>query len=121
MSSNITEPSDPKKAESGVDNTTQINASPLNKGKAKAKDLKKDPNTEEEDNDDDEEDMGSEEEGTDEEVEDNLDEIDPTAIVGRRTRGVKVDYTSKEALEKAGLQGNEKDEDTDEDVEMKDA
>ena len=54
-------------------------------------------------------------------AEDDLNEIDPTAIVGRRTRGVKVDYTSKEALEKAGLQGNEKDEDSDEDVEMKEA
>ena len=54
-------------------------------------------------------------------AEDDLKEIDPRAIVGRRTRGVKVDYTSKEALEKAGLQGNEKDEDSDEDVEMKDA
>ena len=52
-------------------------------------------------------------------VEDDLKEIDPTHIMGRRTRGVKVDYTSKEALEKAGLQGNEKDEDSDEDVEMK--
>lgn len=50
-------------------------------------------------------------------------EIDPSAILptGRRTRGVKVDYTSKEALAKAGLQdkGNDE-EDSDEDVEMKD-
>lgn len=42
--------------------------------------------------------------------------------MGRRTRGVKVDYTSKEALEKAGLHGNEKDEEeSDDDVEMKEA
>ena len=54
-------------------------------------------------------------------VEDDLDEIDPKAIVtqGRRTRGVRVDYTSKEALEKAGLQNND-DEESDEDVKMKD-
>jgi hypothetical protein len=31
-----------------------------------------------------------------------------------------VDYTSKEAIAKAGLKGNEDDEDSDEDVEMKD-
>jgi hypothetical protein len=43
-----------------------------------------------------------------------FEEIDPSAIVGRRTRGVKVDYTSKEALAKAGLIGNEKDESDDE-------
>ena len=54
------------------------------------------------------------------EEEEEFEEIDPSAIIGgRRTRGVKVDYTSKEALAKAGLQGNEKDEDSDEDVEMK--
>ena len=54
-------------------------------------------------------------------MQDAFDEIDPSAILptGRRTRGVKVDYTSKEALEKAGLpQGDEGD--SDEDVEMKD-
>lgn len=50
-----------------------------------------------------------------------MNEIDPSAIItqGRHTRGVRVDYTSKEALAKAGLQGNE-DEDSDDDVEMKD-
>lgn len=54
------------------------------------------------------------------EEEEGFEEIDPTAIIGgRRTRGVKVDYTSKEAIAKAGLQGNENDEDSDEDVEMK--
>jgi hypothetical protein len=45
-----------------------------------------------------------------------MEEIDPTAILptGRRTRGVRVDYTSQEALAKAGLTGNEMDEDDDE-------
>jgi len=53
--------------------------------------------------------------------EEGYEEIDPSVIVGRRTRGVRVDYTSKEALAKAGLKANEKDEDSDDDdVEMKD-
>jgi len=49
-------------------------------------------------------------------------EIDPQAIItgGRRTRGVKIDYTSEEALKKAGLDKKEDDEDEDdEDVKMK--
>jgi hypothetical protein len=37
------------------------------------------------------------------EEDEDMEEIDPTAIVGRRTRGKKVDYTSEEALNKAGL------------------
>jgi len=51
--------------------------------------------------------------------EETFEEIDPTAIVGRRTRGVKVDYTSEEALKKAGLTGQHDGDDTD-DEEMKD-
>jgi Histone chaperone domain CHZ len=51
--------------------------------------------------------------------EDAFDEIDPSAIIGgRRTRGLKVDYSSKEAIAKAGLQ-DEKEDEEDEDVEMK--
>lgn len=42
--------------------------------------------------------------------------IDPTQILGRRTRGVKVDYTSKAALEKAGLKADDL---KDDDEEMK--
>lgn len=36
---------------------------------------------------------------------DELEEIDPRAVLpsGRRTRGIKVDYTSAEALRKADL------------------
>lgn len=49
-----------------------------------------------------------------------MNEIDPKAIVGRRTRGVKVDYTSQEALKKAGLNPNDDDEESDVDVVMKD-
>jgi Histone chaperone domain CHZ len=53
--------------------------------------------------------------------EETFEEIDPSAIIGgRRTRGVKVDYNSKEALAKAGLQGNENEEESDDDVVMKD-
>ncbi|CAL1706443.1 unnamed protein product [Somion occarium] len=62
------------------------NASPSNKGKGK--------------------DVQEEEE--DEEMEeDSLEEIDPSAIRSRRTRGVRVDYTSAEALAKAGLKPGE--------------
>ncbi|CAL1706445.1 unnamed protein product [Somion occarium] len=67
------------------------NASPSNKGKGK---------------DVQEEEEGEEEE--DEEMEeDSLEEIDPSAIRSRRTRGVRVDYTSAEALAKAGLKPGE--------------
>ncbi|KAF7321915.1 CHZ domain-containing protein [Mycena kentingensis (nom. inval.)] len=51
---------------------------------------------------------------------DSLQEIDPNAIQPRRTRGVKVDYTSAEALAKAGLTANDEDDEDDKDVEMKD-
>lgn len=42
--------------------------------------------------------------------EDDYEEIDTTAIMntgGRRTRGVRVDYSSAEALAKAGLKPEE--------------
>ena len=38
-------------------------------------------------------------------------EIDPSVILPRRTRGVKVDYSSEEALKKAGLEKEERDND----------
>ena len=43
---------------------------------------------------------------------DDLEEIDPSVIIGgtRRTRGVRVDYTSAAALEKAGLKPEDADE-----------
>jgi hypothetical protein len=49
--------------------------------------------------------------------EDDLEEIDATAIRPRRTRGVRVDYTSADALKKAGLEGSV---DNDEEPEFKD-
>ncbi|KAJ3489143.1 hypothetical protein NLI96_g2347 [Meripilus lineatus] len=81
------------------------------------------------DDEDDEEDEEEEEEEDDDEMEeDNLDEIDPSAIItsSRRTRGVRVDYTSAEALQKAGLKPEHVEEDEAEesyvaqDEEMKD-
>ncbi|KAF8441516.1 hypothetical protein L210DRAFT_3537398 [Boletus edulis BED1] len=63
-----------------------------------------------------------EEEESEEELEEEVSEIDPSAIIsgGRRTRGVKVDYTSKEALEKAGLKPEDSDDDEDEDMKQMD-
>lgn len=58
--------------------------------------------------------------------EESLDEIDPSVIQPRRTRGVRVDYTSPEALAKAGIKPEEAVEDDEEetyeakDDEMKD-
>lgn len=50
-----------------------------------------------------------------------FEEIDPSVIIGgRRTRGVKVDYSSKEAHAKAGLKVEEDEHDSEDDVEMKD-
>ncbi|KAH9935791.1 uncharacterized protein B0H18DRAFT_977322 [Fomitopsis serialis] len=47
---------------------------------------------------------------------DDLEAIDPSVIIGtRRTRGVRVDYTSAAALEKAGLKPDDADDDENED------
>ncbi|TEB06390.1 hypothetical protein FA13DRAFT_1809774 [Coprinellus micaceus] len=91
-------------------------ASPSGKGKERAAPVDEsmeEEEEEEEDDDDEEEEEDNEMEEDDEEEE----EIDPSVIIsGRRTRGVRVDYTSKEALAKAGLTGNEADEDEDEEM-----
>ncbi|KAF5383490.1 hypothetical protein D9757_006092 [Collybiopsis confluens] len=103
---------------SGTNASTQADASPTHKGKGKA--TKQDQSMEvedDDDDDDDEEEDDEEEEDSDEETDDAMEEIDPTVIKARRTRGIKVDYTSKEALEKAGL--NPKDIEEDEEDEMK--
>ncbi|KAJ3564918.1 hypothetical protein NP233_g7980 [Leucocoprinus birnbaumii] len=118
MSSSVTDPA--SNANNNGDNTTH---SPVSKGKGKAQAVDEPMDeveeAEEEEDDDDDDDDGEEEED-DEEVEESFAEIDPSAIVsgGRRTRGVRVDYTSKEALEKAGLKPGDADEDEDDDVEM---
>ncbi|KAM5534580.1 hypothetical protein V8D89_011784 [Ganoderma adspersum] len=79
---------------------------PTDKGKGK---LVRDDVMDEDEEDDEEE---EEEEDEDEEMaeEDDYEEIDTTAIIntgGRRTRGVRVDYSSAEALAKAGLKPEE--------------
>ena len=51
------------------------------------------------------------EEEEEEVQEEELEAIDVTQIRSRRTRGVKVDYTSAEALEKAGLKADDADDD----------
>ncbi|KAJ4483830.1 histone H2A.Z-specific chaperone CHZ1 [Lentinula aciculospora] len=102
-------------------NTQSVDASPNAKGKGKAPKEDQSMEEEEDDDDEDDEDEDDEEEGSEEEEDedDSLEEINPSAIMsGRRTRGVKVDYTSAEALAKAGLKNNEKDDD-DDDEEMK--
>ncbi|TFK18821.1 hypothetical protein FA15DRAFT_675007 [Coprinopsis marcescibilis] len=94
-------------------------ASPANKGKGKATETA-DVSMEEEEGEDEEEEEDDEdaEEEEEEDEEDQFEEIDPSAILppGRRTRGVRVDYTSKEALARAGFTGNEMDEDDEEDM-----
>ncbi|KAF5337840.1 hypothetical protein D9611_014809 [Ephemerocybe angulata] len=108
MSSNIT---DPNNQQTGVAAT----ASPSGKGKERAAPADQSMEEEEEE-DEEEEDEEEEEEMEEDDEEEEFEEIDPTAIVGRRTRGVRVDYTSQEALAKAGLTGNEADEDEDEEM-----
>ncbi|KAG9316349.1 hypothetical protein JVU11DRAFT_2381 [Chiua virens] len=96
-----------------------VNSPPKDKGKGKSAVVSPDVSMEEDDEDDeeDEEEEYEATEGEDEEEEEDEDpEIDPSAIVGRRTRGIKVDYSSKEAHEKAGLDPQAAD---DEDDEMK--
>ncbi|CAA7260690.1 unnamed protein product [Cyclocybe aegerita] len=116
MSSSVTDPTNDKNTASATPGGI---ASSSGKGKAKAADVSIEDEEEEEEEEEGDEDeaMGSDDEAEDEEEE--YEEIDPSAIVGRRTRGVKVDYTSKEALEKAGLQGTEDDDEEDADVQMK--
>jgi len=96
--------------------------SPDSKAKGKGKSAVASPDVsmedeEDEDEDEDEDDdaMEEDEDEGDEEEEEEYPDIDPSQILGRRTRGVKVDYTSKEALEKAGLKP-EGDEDEDDEM-----
>ncbi|KAF8210655.1 hypothetical protein K438DRAFT_1929635 [Mycena galopus ATCC 62051] len=94
-------------------------ASPsADKGKNKVEDTSME---EEDDEDDDDDDDDDDEEEEDEEEEEEVDEeIDPSLIRSTRTRGVKVDYTSPEALAKAGLTAEDiaRNDDEDEDVSM---
>ncbi|KAE9403936.1 hypothetical protein BT96DRAFT_989914 [Gymnopus androsaceus JB14] len=120
MSTSATDPTATSKVTAEA--TQPVDASPNDKGKGKSKAPKEDESMEDDDEDDEDEDDDDDDEEEEEDDEDEEDEsmteIDPSMIVGRRTRGIKVDYTSKEALEKAGLKDQKDDEDDDE--EMKD-
>ncbi|GBE80597.1 hypothetical protein BKA93DRAFT_811469 [Sparassis latifolia] len=85
-------------------------ASP-DKGKGKGKSVPADTMDEDEDDDEDDEEEDEGDEDDDMVEEDELEGIDPTAIRPRRTRGVRVDYASAEALKKAGLKPEVADED----------
>ncbi|KAJ6587214.1 histone H2A.Z-specific chaperone CHZ1 [Mycena vulgaris] len=118
MSSATTDPA--AASATATNNGAAPDASPATdkgKGKVTKEDAMEDEDDEEEDEEDDDDD---EEEDESEEEAKSLTEIDPSVIQPRRTRGVKVDYTSPEALAKAGLTATEVDEDEDEDVVMKD-
>jgi len=88
-----------KPVSSAGSTVTPTSAPPVDKGKGKVQDV------EEEDDNDDEDEDDEMDEGDSDDEEDEFEEIDPTAVLpsGRRTRGVRVDYTSTEALRKAGL------------------
>ncbi|KAF7966956.1 hypothetical protein HWV62_8889 [Athelia sp. TMB] len=99
------------------------NDASVNKGKGKVVDNDTSMEVEEEEDDEDEDDSDEEEE-EEEEEEDDYQEIDPSVILApgaRRTRGKKVDYTSAEALAKAGLAAEPAhgEDETDEDVSMR--
>ncbi|KIP06513.1 hypothetical protein PHLGIDRAFT_35907 [Phlebiopsis gigantea 11061_1 CR5-6] len=82
-------------------NVTNQNAPETVADKGKGKIIQDESMTEDDEDDEEEE----EEEDEDEEMaeEESMDEIDPSVIQPRRTRGVRVDYTSAEALAKAGV------------------
>jgi len=86
------------------------------KGKGKAVEEKKPIAVEDEEMDDEEEDEDEEMDEVDDddaaEPEDDLEEIDPTNIVSRRTRGKKIDYAKE-----AEAAGNDLEEDDDDDEE----
>ncbi|EKM54648.1 uncharacterized protein PHACADRAFT_258640 [Phanerochaete carnosa HHB-10118-sp] len=89
----------------------EISNQELNNDKGKGKIVQDDSMIE--DDEDDEEEDDEEDEDEDEEMaeEESLDDIDPSVIRPRRTRGVRVDYTSPEALAKAGIKPEELNED----------
>ncbi|KAH8107872.1 hypothetical protein BXZ70DRAFT_913047 [Cristinia sonorae] len=72
------------------------------------------------DEDDDDDDEAEDEDDDDEMEEDNLEEIDTSAILApgarRSTRGVRIDYSSEEALKKAGLTPEQAEEEEHEDT-----
>ncbi|TFY65735.1 hypothetical protein EVG20_g5352 [Dentipellis fragilis] len=111
MSNDATTPSNAQTAAAATDASANGSAD-KGKGKVAAEPVVADESMDEDDEDDEEE----EEEDEDMEEDEDLQEIDPSVILapGRRTRGVKVDYTSKEALAKAGLNADDADDDAEE-------
>ncbi|EED81581.1 predicted protein [Postia placenta Mad-698-R] len=104
MSTDATSPSTPATA-----HNAGANASPADKGKGKGKFIHEKVTDDSDDDDEEEE----EEEEDDDMEEDDLGEIDPSAIITgtRRTRGVRVDYSSAAALAKAGLKPEDAEDD----------
>ncbi|KAI0316511.1 hypothetical protein OF83DRAFT_1126408 [Amylostereum chailletii] len=102
-----TEATTPSKAAPSIDAPTASGNGTPNKGKGKTVDESMDEDDEE---DEDEDDVEEEDDG---EEEDDYQEINPSAIISgsRRTRGIKIDYASEEALAKAGLKPETADED----------
>ncbi|THU85702.1 hypothetical protein K435DRAFT_970591 [Dendrothele bispora CBS 962.96] len=98
-----TSATDPTKESSAAATEQVADASPKDKGKGKVKPEDAMDEDEEEEEEEDDEDEDEEDEEDEEEEEDGMEEIDATTILARRTRGKKVDYTSEEALNKAGL------------------
>jgi len=99
-----TEATSADKPVSSVGNSgTPTSAPPVAKGKGK------EATEEEVDEDDEDEDEEMDEDDDEDDDEDEFDEINPSVILpsGRRTRGIKVDYTSTEALRKAGLKAED--------------
>ena len=99
-------------------NVTSIPTPAVDKGKGKVEEVEDD---DDDDNEEEEDEMDEDEDEDDvsqaqilqlppptksgSSQDEDFDAIDPAAVLppGRRTRGVKVDYTSSEALRKAGL------------------
>ncbi|KAA1471730.1 hypothetical protein DENSPDRAFT_929786 [Dentipellis sp. KUC8613] len=111
MSNDATTPSN---AQTAATDASANGSADKGKGKVVAEPVVADESMDEDDEDDEEEE--EEDEDEDMEEEEDLQEIDPSVILapGRRTRGVKVDYTSKEALAKAGLNADDADDDAEE-------
>ncbi|EMD37654.1 hypothetical protein CERSUDRAFT_114301 [Gelatoporia subvermispora B] len=119
MSTDATAPSNTSSDATAPTAPAHADAKGKGKGKAVEDTSMEEEEEEEEEEDDDEDDDEEEEEEEEEDMEeDDLGAVDPSAIIsgGRRTRGVRVDYTSQEAIARAGLTGHE---DDDEDESMR--
>ncbi|THH28386.1 hypothetical protein EUX98_g5808 [Antrodiella citrinella] len=104
MASDATAPANP----GNTQETNNVDAPVADKGKGKAKLVQEDVMDEDDDDDEEEEEA---EEDDDELEDDNLEGIDTSAILApgtrRSTRVARVDYSSAEALQKAGLTPDE--------------